>query len=179
VVLGAAHEPLRLQPSALLRRVEAGARTYHTYSTNGTNRARGDARTIVVVSGGRRWGDVVEADAMARELVARGVPERAIVRERCSLSTRENAHFTAEVLARRGTRGATLVTCSWHMPRALAVFSLAGLEVEGVAARDGETPPWSSRVWRLVRERALTPRAPRSRPRGFPAVVQALRTAWR
>jgi uncharacterized SAM-binding protein YcdF (DUF218 family) len=170
VVLGASHEPLRLQPSALQRRVEMGARTYRTYL------ARGDARTVVVVSGGRRWGDVVEADAMAQELVARGVPERAIVRERCSLSTRENAHFTAEVLARRGTRGATLVTCSWHMARALAVFSLAGLEVEAVAARDGEQPPWSSQVWRLLRERALTPG---SGPRGFPGVVQAFRTAWR
>jgi uncharacterized SAM-binding protein YcdF (DUF218 family) len=129
--------------------VETGARTYLQ---------RGDSRTVVVVSGGRRWGEAVEADAMACELVARGVPSRAIVRERCSLSTRENARFTAEVLARRGTRAATLVTCSWHLPRAVALFAGAGVEVEPVAADEGEEPSWPSRLWRSVCERALTPR---------------------
>jgi uncharacterized SAM-binding protein YcdF (DUF218 family) len=110
----------------------------------------------VVVSGGRRWGDVVEADAMALELARRGVPEHAIVRERCSLSTRENARFTALALARRGIGRAAVVTCEWHMARALALFSRAGLEVEGIAARGGPDAPWPSRILRWGLERVLT-----------------------
>jgi uncharacterized SAM-binding protein YcdF (DUF218 family) len=136
----------RLSPGALARRVEMGALTYHR---------RGDARTVVVVSGGRRWGDDVEADAMARELALRGVPEGAIVRERCSLSTRENARFTAEVLTRRGAHRVALVTCPWHMARAVALFSRAGVTVEPVAAT-GVRAPWTSRVWRWGVERVLT-----------------------
>jgi uncharacterized SAM-binding protein YcdF (DUF218 family) len=137
----------QLVPGALLRRTTMGAETYHE---------RGDTQTVVVASGGRRWGDVVEADAMARELVRGGVPERAIVRERCSLSTRDNARFTAEALGRRGIARATIVTCAWHMPRAVALFSRAGLDVEPVAARDGRGAPWPSRLWRWGVERLLT-----------------------
>ena len=92
---------------------------------------------------------------MARELALRGVPERAIVRERCSLSTRENARFTAEVLTRRGADRAALVTCPWHMARAVAFFSHAGLAVEPVAAA-GVVTPWPSRLWRWGVERVLT-----------------------
>jgi uncharacterized SAM-binding protein YcdF (DUF218 family) len=124
-----------------------GARTYL---------ARGESVAIVVASGGRRWDEVVEADAMARELVARGVPEGAIARERCSLSTRDNARFTAEALARRGIRAATVVTCSWHLPRAMVFFREVGLAVDGVAAPDGDVPSWPSRAWRWGRERILT-----------------------
>ena len=136
----------RLAPGALARRVEMGARTYLE---------RGDTRTVIVVSGGRRWGDEVEADAMARQLALHGVPAGAIVRERCSLSTRENARFTAEVLGRRGARGATLVTCPWHMARAVALFSRAGVAVEAAPAV-GVDAPWPSRAWRWGVERVLT-----------------------
>src|SRR5262245_19693650 len=57
---------------------------------------------LVVASGGRAWLGVVEADALAEELTRLGVPADRIVRERCSLSTRDNARYTAEVLGRRG-----------------------------------------------------------------------------
>ena len=136
----------RLASGALLRRVEMGTRTYVE---------RGDVRTVFVVSGGRRWGDVVEADAMAREVSLRGVPERAIVRERCSFSTRENARFTAAALLRRGIDRVAVVTCAWHMARAVAVFSRAGLEVEAVAASGGENASWPSQLWRWGVERLL------------------------
>lgn len=136
----------RLAPGALARRVEMGARTYLE---------RDDARAVVVVSGGRRWGNDVEADAMARELALRGVPAAAIVRERCSFSTRENARFTAELLARRETRRVTLVTCPWHMDRAALLFARAGLAVEPVAAA-GADAAWPSRAWRWGVERMLT-----------------------
>jgi uncharacterized SAM-binding protein YcdF (DUF218 family) len=136
----------RLSPSALARRVETGARTYLE---------RGDAHTVVVVSGGRRWGEAIEADAMARDLALRGVPAGAIVRERCSLSTRENARFTAELLGRRGLHRAALVTCPFHLLRATTLFSSAGVEVEAIAATGGQVASWPSRAWRWGVERML------------------------
>jgi uncharacterized SAM-binding protein YcdF (DUF218 family) len=138
----------QLCPGALARRVDAAV---HAYARGGQE------HTVVIVSGGRHWDGVVEADAMARELARRGVPSSAIARERCSLSTRDNARLTAMTLARRGITSAAVVTCEWHLPRALALFRLAGVKVHGVPAL--ETPEarmrgWS-RVWRVARERVL------------------------
>ncbi len=127
-----------------------GARTYLEAAE------AGEPDAFVIASGGRRWGEAVEADAMAEALVAGGVPGRAVVRERCSLDTIDNARFSAAILERRGIREAAVVTCSWHLPRALALFADAGVQAVPVAARDGETPPWASRVWRWSKERVLT-----------------------
>jgi uncharacterized SAM-binding protein YcdF (DUF218 family) len=113
----------------------------------------------VVVSGGRRWDRHVEADAMACELSALGVPEAVIVRERCSFSTRENARYTAQIMARRGIDRVLVVTCPWHLPRALELFARAGLRAEGFAAADapsdGDLRRWPARALRWGVERAL------------------------
>jgi uncharacterized SAM-binding protein YcdF (DUF218 family) len=111
-----------------------------------------DAGLIVVASGGRAWGGLVEADGLARELTRRGVPDERIVRERLSLSTRENARYTGEALRTRGLARVVIVTCTWHVPRAAALFRREGLEV---AARGAPDPRASltARVWRWGRER--------------------------
>jgi uncharacterized SAM-binding protein YcdF (DUF218 family) len=148
VVLGCA---VRLDPKgrlcqgALARRLDAAALEH----------GRRGADTIVVASGGRHWGGRVEADVMGAELALRGVPAGAIVRERCSLTTRDNARFATETLARRGIFAATIVSCEWHLPRALALFRRAGLRAEGVAAREFGAI-WPKRWWRRERERVLT-----------------------
>ena len=69
---------------------------------------------------------------MAAELLAEGVPSGAILRERCSFSTRENARYTARLLARRGVADAVVVTCSWHLPRAMRAFRREGIRAEGL-----------------------------------------------
>ncbi len=136
----------RLTPGALSRRVDAAALAY-------AGRTRPDA--IVVASGGRHWDGLVEADVMARELVRRGVPEGAIVRERCSLSTGDNARLTAKALGRRGLETAAVVTCDWHLPRALVLFGRLGVAVCGVAAREPIAPRLRDRIGRAGRERVL------------------------
>jgi uncharacterized SAM-binding protein YcdF (DUF218 family) len=136
----------RLRESALLRRVRVAASSYHLVQ---------GGRTLIVASGGRHWHGQVEADAMAEELVRHGVPRGAIVRERLSMSTRENARFVAESLARQGVARAKLVTSDWHMPRALMLFGEAGVDVEGIPVED-PLPPWRRRLWRWGKERALT-----------------------
>lgn len=135
----------RLRQEALARRIDAAALAYAE---------RGQARTVVIASGGRHWNGLVEADVMARELLSRGVPEHAIVRERCSLTTCDNARFTVAAMARRGITHAAVVTCDWHLPRAVALFRRAGVSAEGVAARQHDAP-WTRRVWWRCRERAL------------------------
>ncbi len=82
----------------------------------------------VVASGGRRWSGQIEARSLGRAMIAAGVPAGAVIEELCSLSTRENAIFSAAILARLGARRAAVVTCPWHMPRALADFRAAGVD---------------------------------------------------
>jgi uncharacterized SAM-binding protein YcdF (DUF218 family) len=132
---------------ALGRRVAAAAALYAHHREDDP---------IVIVTGGRAWNGVVEADAMARALVDLGVPAERIVRERCAMSTRENAHYTALLLRRRGLEGARVVTCRWHMPRAAALFRAQGLFVEPVDAPEGPSPTLRQRVCRWGYEKTAT-----------------------
>lgn len=135
VVLGC-----RVGSAAAAHRVRAGAEALHVL--------RGE---LVVASGGRAWGGVVEADAMARALEAEGVRPGAIVREGCSLSTRENAAYSARALARRGAYRAVVVTCAWHLPRALRAFRAAGVTADGWPAH-GPAPGIGRRAYHGARE---------------------------
>ncbi|MBK8259700.1 MAG: YdcF family protein [Polyangiaceae bacterium] len=83
----------------------------------------------ILVSGGRRWGAHAEASAIQRWLVADGIAENAITAELLSMTTYENALFSAAILRARGARTAAVVTCDWHMPRALAAFQSLGIQV--------------------------------------------------
>ncbi len=85
------------------------------------------AAHVVVVTGGRRWAGRAEAAVMAEALCRRGVPRAAIVPEYCSLSTKDNARYTSVLLAQRGVTLVGLVTCDWHMPRALRAFERYGV----------------------------------------------------
>jgi uncharacterized SAM-binding protein YcdF (DUF218 family) len=81
----------------------------------------------VITSGGRRWGEHVEADVLARAFTSWGVPDAHVFPELSSLTTAENALFSAALLRRIGAERAIVVTCEWHMPRALACFRAAGV----------------------------------------------------
>ena len=116
----------RADSATLARRARVGGEAFL---------ARG--ATLAVACGGRAWAGLVEADAIAKILLEGGVPEPAIVRERCSFDTRDNARFAASLLARRGLTRVLLVTCTWHLARAERLFRSAGLEVEGL----GVPPP--------------------------------------
>ena len=139
VVLGCPVRRGALPPPAA-RRVARAARAYEE-----------GLATRVVVTGGRVWQGLVEADAFAGELVQGGVPEQALLLERASHTTRENARFTARLVKPLGIRRVGLVTCDWHLPRALFCFRRVGLEPEAVPAPSPEAPLWR---WasRLVRE---------------------------
>ncbi len=73
-------------------------------------------------------GDRGSSDPMREFIVSQGVPAAAIRTEPHSLSTRENALFTTEML--RDTPGRkVLLTSEYHMFRAFRAFRKAGLKV--------------------------------------------------
>ena len=111
---------------------------------------RGAAR-FVLASGGRRWGEVVEAVEMGRALEALGVPPICVALELASLSTLENARFSAEILKRRGIEDALIVTGDLHAPRALGDFESVGLRASAVVAPSPPLGAWA-RLRRDARE---------------------------
>jgi uncharacterized SAM-binding protein YcdF (DUF218 family) len=116
---------------------------------------------LVIPSGGRRWSDTPEAAAMRLALLARGVPHDALAPELRSMNTRENARFSVALLRERGARRVGVVTCDWHMPRALALFArhaapdVPGGEALSFFALPAPSPPTTLRLrlYRRGRER--------------------------
>lgn len=99
---------------------------------------------IVVASGGSdpAIADVPEAQVIAGMLQELGVPSRAILQERDSRTTYENAQFTARLLQPRHVRTILLVTSALHMRRSVTEFERAGFEVIP-AATDYSQPRFS------------------------------------
>jgi uncharacterized SAM-binding protein YcdF (DUF218 family) len=139
VVLGCKVSARGLSPAAE-RRVATAAAAW-----------RRGGHPVVLASGGRRWGTVVEAVEMGRALTALGVPEDRIALELASLSTLENARFSAEILRGMGIGDAVIATCDWHAPRALRDFESFGLRVSGVLAVSPRVAGWA-RLRRDARE---------------------------
>jgi uncharacterized SAM-binding protein YcdF (DUF218 family) len=108
------------------RRVRRTAEAYHA----GLGR-------VVLVTGGREWGGELEANMMARALRQQGVPDAVLHLERRSLTTLENARYSAPVLAELGVKTVGLVSCDWHMRRALWCFRRVGVKAEPLPAPSG------------------------------------------
>jgi len=93
---------------------------------------RADKAKVIIASGGS-WtlpgGRPAEAELMREVLEQLGVPANAILVEGRSRTTEENAAYTAALMRRDGLSTALLVTSAIHMPRALATFRRAGVDV--------------------------------------------------
>ncbi len=84
---------------------------------------------LVLFTGGSGTGGRPEADQAEPFLTLMGVPPQALLLERSSVDTRENAVNSARLLKARGLHSILLVTSAFHMPRARALFQREGLEV--------------------------------------------------
>lgn len=114
-------------------------------------------RVPLLLSGGRRWHGRAEAVAFRDWLTAHGeVPEQALALECRSLTTAENARCSATHLQRRGIGRIGLISCDWHLPRALRAFSRAGLDAVPIPVPSPVVAP-SRRLWRALRERGAEP----------------------
>ena len=129
VLLGCKLGPQGTRGGAAGRRCERAARAWHA-----------GLAPLVVCCGGRRWDGVCEATALRDGLVERGVPAAAVRRECRSLTTAENARHAAQLLLPGGARSIGLVTCDFHMARALLAFRACGLDPVALPA---PSPPLS------------------------------------
>jgi uncharacterized SAM-binding protein YcdF (DUF218 family) len=102
---------------------DAGDRLWQTVSLY----QRGKIKKILI-SGAGAEDTKSEAEAVHDVLIAMGIPNSAILAEKDSRNTRENAIFSAEMIAEEHS-GATcvLVTSALHMNRSLGCFRKAGL----------------------------------------------------
>jgi len=93
---------------------------------------RGKAPKIITTGGlvakwdGRSY---YEASDAAELLLQLGVPREAIEEENRSMTTGENALFVKKMIEGRGVKRILLVTSALHMPRAMKMFSILGVEV--------------------------------------------------
>jgi uncharacterized SAM-binding protein YcdF (DUF218 family) len=92
---------------------------------------QGKVERIVVSGGNLPWlgVPVPEAEVMKNLLVEWGVPSEAILVETASRNTWENAENVRKMLGGKQGGGLLLVTSALHMPRAMAVFRKAGVQV--------------------------------------------------
>ncbi|OOZ31694.1 hypothetical protein BOW34_06315 [Solemya velum gill symbiont] len=89
----------------------------------------------ILLSGGvdSRLGGLAEAESMAIFLRDLGVPKSALILEKASLNTRQNAAQVKETLGKQGIDHILLVTSAAHMPRAIGHFRAQGLRVTPAA----------------------------------------------
>lgn len=83
----------------------------------------------LLVTGGAPPGARSEAEIMSDLLQVMGVPASAILQERESRDSHDNAVYTAAMLNRLGMKKILLVTSAFHMRRSEALFAGRGLEV--------------------------------------------------
>lgn len=89
----------------------------------------------IIVSGGQGENETVsEARSMKRFLVLNGVPEQVIYEERMSTNTWENLRHSRSIMRERGFQTAIIITSDYHLPRALAVARMLGIEATGCGA---------------------------------------------
>ena len=97
---------------------------------------------VIIVSGDHQAPEYNEPEAMRTYLIGRGVPAEVIITDGGGLDTYDSC-----VRARRlfGVRALTVLTQSYHLPRAVATARAVGLDAVGVG---DESVRAGSRSWR-------------------------------
>lgn len=112
----------------------------------------------VLLTGGAGDAPRPEADAAAEVVLARGVPEGAVLRERRSRTTRENLFFSAAILRAHGVRSVLVVSDPDHLARALQHARDAGIDARGEPVATAEwRDPRTATYW-VLREASMLAR---------------------
>ncbi len=128
VVLGGGINRDGTPTESSIRRVVQGAQLYHA----------GLARTLLFSTGVTSKSEISEAQAMARFALSLGVPQKAILLEKSSVNTDENARFSSDILRKRGVNRILLVTDPIHMFRAKESFQHYGIFADPAPTVDKE-----------------------------------------
>ena len=84
---------------------------------------------VILLTGGAAPGNRPESEQMAQYMELMGVPPGALLQERQSRDTQQNALYSAVLLRAREARTILLVTSAFHMRRAVPLFEREGLQV--------------------------------------------------
>ena len=88
------------------------------------------APLMIFTQGGLPWSDLpLEGGLLARRAMAAGVPESQILLTGLVHNTEDEAREVSALMELAGLTTATLVTSSFHMPRAMMIFEHEGLQV--------------------------------------------------
>jgi len=120
---------------------------------------RNSALPVLVSGGGGKRGIPPFAMTMRELLVNYGVPPDRIWVEDRSLTTHDNARFSARILRERGVRRIALVVDARSMRRAEACFRKEGIEVAPAPSKFmylSATPEDWLPGWRAIRGNELT-----------------------
>lgn len=98
---------------------------------------------VILVSGDNGESHYNEPDVMRNYLIAKGVPAAKVVADYAGFDTYATCVRAIRIF---GVTSATLVTQSYHLPRALATCRTLGLDAVGVG--DDTVKPYSEDVWR-------------------------------
>jgi SanA protein len=106
----------------------------------------------LLMSGDNRYVDYNEPESMRQYALSLGVPDEAIVRDYAGRSTYDTCYRAKAIF---GLSRAILVTQQFHLPRALFLCNLLGLDAVGV---DADLQPYSrsSQLWWNLRELPAT-----------------------
>ncbi|WP_405431806.1 vancomycin high temperature exclusion protein [Micromonospora sp. NBC_00617] len=97
----------------------------------------------ILVSGDNMNADYNEPEAMLRWLVDRGVPARKVVLDYAGFDTYDSCARARQIF---GVERATVVTQSFHLPRAVALCRRLGIDAQGVG---DDSAKQYSRTWRF------------------------------
>ena len=97
---------------------------------------RGGWTPRILVSGGTGVEGVPEGTAMKRWLVARGVPDAAVIVDDQGVDTRATARNAADLMRAHDLRTAIVVSQYFHIPRTKLAFAQEGLPGVGSAHPD-------------------------------------------
>lgn len=125
VVLGGAIKP-QIQPRPWVDVSEAGDRVLHGAQLYNA----GKAPRIIFSGGHINWGGPAASESadMATLAAAMGVPRSAMLEDKTSRNTYENAVNVKQILEAQGINRILLVTSAIHMPRSLKIFEKQGIE---------------------------------------------------
>jgi SanA protein len=120
IVLGAGYSPGGRLSSALADRMDTAISLYESGKVN-----------KLLLTGDNRFVDYNEPAAMAAYAEARGVPNEDLVLDYAGRSTYDSCYRASAIFH---VEQAILVTQAFHLPRALYICDLLGLETVGVVA---------------------------------------------
>lgn len=137
IVLGAAIDDDGAPKPMLARRLDRAAALYEA----------GYAPLIIMTGAQGDDEPMPEAEAMKAYLVARGIPQEAILCESHSYNTRQNLQNAKDIMDTEGLHTAVVVSSDYHLWRALSICGDIGLPATGAGAQNALTVRWTVLNW--------------------------------